>query len=59
MTNLHIVLVHPVDQIIRNIADGVRTRSQSTNNFCLYVNFVSLIEPKMVNGALKDVDCIS
>lgn len=59
MTNLHIVLVHPVDQIIRNISDGVRTRSQSTNNFCLYVNFVSLIEPKMVNGALKDVDCIS
>lgn len=29
-----------------------------TQNFCLFVNFVSLIEPKKVNEALKDVDWI-
>nr|KAJ0205508.1 hypothetical protein LSAT_V11C500231720 [Lactuca sativa] len=49
---------HPVDQIIWNIHDGVRTRSSLLNNFCMYVNFVSMILPNKVHTALQDVDWI-
>lgn len=45
-------------QIIRKISDGVRTQPQATDNFFLYVNFVSLIETKKINDALKDADWI-
>nr|KAJ0200405.1 hypothetical protein LSAT_V11C600323740 [Lactuca sativa] len=49
---------HPVDRIIWNIHDGVRTRSSVLNNFCMYVNFVSMILPDKVHTALQDADWI-
>nr|KAJ0191977.1 hypothetical protein LSAT_V11C800434060 [Lactuca sativa] len=49
---------HPVDQIIGNIHDGVRTRSRVSNNFCMYVNFVSMILPDKIHSALQDADWI-
>nr|KAJ0217213.1 hypothetical protein LSAT_V11C300138650 [Lactuca sativa] len=49
---------HPVDQIIGNIHDGVRTRFRVSNNFCMYVNFVSMILPDKIHTALQDVDWI-
>nr|KAJ0197227.1 hypothetical protein LSAT_V11C700352060 [Lactuca sativa] len=49
---------HPVDRIIGNIHDGVRTRSSVLNNFCMYVNFVSMILPGKVHTALQDADWI-
>nr|KAJ0221119.1 hypothetical protein LSAT_V11C200071130 [Lactuca sativa] len=47
---------HPVDQIIGNIHDGVRTRSRVSNNFYMYVNFVSMILPDKIHTALQDAD---
>nr|KAJ0216285.1 hypothetical protein LSAT_V11C300154280 [Lactuca sativa] len=49
---------HPVDRIIGNIHDGVQTRSSVLNNFCMYVNFVSMILPDKVHTALQDADWI-
>nr|KAJ0189115.1 hypothetical protein LSAT_V11C800391620 [Lactuca sativa] len=49
---------HPVDQIIGNIHDGVRTRSRVSNNFCMYVNFVSMILPDKIHTTLQDADWI-
>nr|KAJ0185610.1 hypothetical protein LSAT_V11C900471260 [Lactuca sativa] len=49
---------HPVDQIIGNIHDGVRTRSRVSNNFCMYVNFISMILPDKIHTALQDADWI-
>nr|KAJ0184754.1 hypothetical protein LSAT_V11C900488090 [Lactuca sativa] len=49
---------HPVDRIIGNIHDGVRTRSSVFNNFWMYVNFVSMILPDKVHTALQDADWI-
>nr|KAJ0217759.1 hypothetical protein LSAT_V11C300154580 [Lactuca sativa] len=49
---------HPVDQIIGNIHDGVRTRSRVSNNFCMYVNFVSMILPDKIHTALQDANWI-
>nr|KAJ0219087.1 hypothetical protein LSAT_V11C300122390 [Lactuca sativa] len=49
---------HPVDQIIGDIHDGVRTRSRVSNNFCMYVNFVSMILPDNIHTALQDADWI-
>nr|KAJ0218843.1 hypothetical protein LSAT_V11C300152690 [Lactuca sativa] len=49
---------HPVDQIIGNIHDGVRTRSRVSNNFCMYINFVSMILPDKIHSALQDADWI-
>ncbi|KAJ9542522.1 hypothetical protein OSB04_029028 [Centaurea solstitialis] len=44
---------HPIDQIIGDQQAGVRTR-RGTGNICLYVNFLSITEPKSVNEALSD-----
>ncbi|KAI3752823.1 hypothetical protein L2E82_24860 [Cichorium intybus] len=49
---------HPISQVIGDVTSGVRTRRQVSSNFCLYVNFVSLIEPKKVDDALRDADWI-
>nr|KAJ0207489.1 hypothetical protein LSAT_V11C500230740 [Lactuca sativa] len=49
---------HPLDQIIGNIHDGVRTRSRVSNNFCMYVNFVSMILPEKIHTALQDANWI-
>ncbi|CAI9261367.1 unnamed protein product [Lactuca saligna] len=47
---------HPVDQIIGNLHDGVRTRSRVSNNFCMYVNFVSMIIPDKIHSTLQEAD---
>ncbi|KAI3728046.1 hypothetical protein L6452_16674 [Arctium lappa] len=44
---------HPIDQIIGDQQAGVQTRI-GVGNICLYVNFLSLIEPKKVDEALAD-----
>ncbi|KAI3701736.1 hypothetical protein L6452_27033 [Arctium lappa] len=44
---------HPIDQIIGDQQAGVQSR-RGIGNICLYVNFLSLIEPKKVNEALAD-----
>nr|KAJ0210184.1 hypothetical protein LSAT_V11C400173380 [Lactuca sativa] len=49
---------HPVDQIIGNIHDGVQSKSRVSNNFCMYVNFVSMILPDKIHTALQDADWI-
>nr|KAJ0208722.1 hypothetical protein LSAT_V11C400203260 [Lactuca sativa] len=49
---------HPIDRIIGNIHDGVQTRSSVLNNFCMYVNFVSMILPDKVHTALQDADWV-
>ncbi|KAI3666972.1 hypothetical protein L6452_42013 [Arctium lappa] len=44
---------HPIDQIIGDQQTGLQTR-RGIGNICLYVNFLSLIEPKKVDEALAD-----
>jgi hypothetical protein len=45
---------HPLDTIIGDISRGVPTRSRLTS-FCEHFSFVSSIEPKKIDEALKDV----
>jgi hypothetical protein len=45
---------HPIDLVVGDIQEGVQTRSKSTSNTCLYVNFLSLMEPKKIGEALDD-----
>ena len=49
---------HPISQVIGDFSSGVLTRSRATSNFCLYVNFLSLNEPKKIAEALLDADWI-
>jgi len=42
-----------LDNVIRDISKGVSTRKQ-LSQLCLNVAFVSQIEPKIVDNALKD-----
>ena len=42
-----------LDNVIGNIEKGVSTR-KSLNNFCETMAFVSQVEPKNLNEALKD-----
>ena len=46
---------HPLDIIIGDISRGVQTRSRLAS-FCEQFSFVSSIEPKNIDEALKDVD---
>ena len=46
---------HPLDTIIGDISRGVQTRSRLAS-FCEHFSFVSSIEPKKIDEALKDVD---
>ena len=46
---------HPLDTIIGDISRGVQTRSR-LSSFCEHFSFVSSIEPKKIDEALKDVD---
>ena len=43
----------PIHQIIGDPHSGIQTRRQS-GNICLFVNFLSLTEPKKINEALPD-----
>lgn len=56
--NHRLSLDHPQSQIIGDVNPGVLTRSRVISNFCMFVNFFSLIEPKKVADALKDADSI-
>ncbi|KAI3718930.1 hypothetical protein L6452_19815 [Arctium lappa] len=44
---------HPIDQILGDPVAGIQTR-RSSGNICLFVNFLSLIEPKKTDDALRD-----
>jgi hypothetical protein len=49
---------HPLDSIIGDISRGVQTRSRLTS-FCEHFSFVSSIEPKKIDEALKDADWVN
>jgi hypothetical protein len=49
---------HPLNSIIGDISRGVQTRSRLTS-FCEYFSFVSSIESKKIDEALKDVDWVN
>ena len=49
---------HPLDTIIGDISRGVQIRSRLTL-FCEHFSFVSSIEPKKIDEALKDVDWVN
>ena len=49
---------HPLDSIIGDISRGVQTRSRLAS-FCELFSFVSSIEPKKIDKALKDVDWVN
>jgi hypothetical protein len=49
---------HPLDTIIGDIFRGVQTRSRLAS-FCEHFSFVSFIEPKKIEEALRDVDWVN
>ena len=49
---------HPLDSIIGDISRGVQIRSRLAS-FCEHFSFVSSIEPKKIDEALKDVDWVN
>ncbi|KAI3770443.1 hypothetical protein L6452_01576 [Arctium lappa] len=49
---------HPIDQILGHPDVGIQTR-RSSGNICLFVNFLSLIEPKKTDDALRDPNWVS
>ena len=49
---------HPLDSIIVDISRGVQTRSRLAS-FYEHFSFVSSIEPKKIDEALKDVDWVN
>jgi hypothetical protein len=49
---------HPLDSIIGDISRGVQTRSRLAS-FCEYFSFVSSIELKKIDEALKDIDWVN
>ena len=49
---------HPLDSIIGDISRGVQTRSRLAS-FCEHFSFVSSVEPKKIDEALKDVDWVN
>ena len=54
----HIARDHPLDTIIGDISKGVQTRSRLAS-FCEYFSFMSSIESKKIDEALKDVDWVN
>ena len=54
----HIARDHPLDTIIGDISRGVQTRSKLAS-FCEHFSFISSIEPKKIDEALKDVDWVN
>ena len=47
-------LYHPLDQVIGNPEEGVRTRRRARQDEVMYVFYTSTLEPKKVEEALKD-----
>ena len=58
LQSTHIVGDHPLDTIIRDISRGVQIRLRLAL-FCEHFSFVSSIEPKKIEEALKDVDWVN
>ena len=54
----NVAMDHPLDTIIGDISRDVQTRSRLAS-FCEHFSFVSSIEPKKINEALKDVDWVN
>ena len=54
----HIARDHPLDTIIRDISICVQIRSRLAS-FCEHFSFVSSIEPKNIEEALKDIDWVN
>jgi hypothetical protein len=54
----HIAREHPLDTIIGDISRGVQIRSRLAS-FYGHFSFVSSIEPKKIDEALKDVDWVN
>jgi hypothetical protein len=55
---INIARDHPLDSIIGDISRGVQTRLRLAS-FCEYFSFVTSIEPKKIDEALKDVDWVN
>jgi hypothetical protein len=49
---------HPLDSIIGDISRGIQTRSRVAS-FCEHFSFISSIEPKKIDEALKDIDWVN
>jgi hypothetical protein len=49
---------YPLNSIIGNISRGVQTRFRLAS-FCLHFSFVSSIEAKKIDEAMKDVDWVN
>jgi hypothetical protein len=49
---------HPLDSIISDILRGVQKRSRLAS-FCEHFPFMSFIEPKKVDEALRNVDWVN
>ena len=54
----NITMDHPFDTVIGDILRGVQTRSRLAS-FYEHFSFVSSIEPKKIDEALKDVDWVN
>jgi hypothetical protein len=55
---INIATDHPFDSIISDISRGIQTRSRLAS-FCEHFPFVSSIEPKKIDEALKDIDWVN
>ena len=55
---INIAMDDPLDTIIGDISRGVQTRSRLAS-FCEHFSFVSSIESKKIDEALKDVDWVN
>ena len=54
----HIARDHPLDTIIGDVSRGVQTRSRLAS-FYEHFSFMSSIEPKKIDEALKNVDWVN
>ncbi|GJU04690.1 retrovirus-related pol polyprotein from transposon TNT 1-94 [Tanacetum coccineum] len=57
-TTFKVLKDHPLDNVISDVEDGVLTRSKATANYAAYSSFLSQMEPKKTEDALKDEDWI-
>lgn len=58
LCNIQRVRHHPSSQEIGDIFVGVHIIHQASSNFCMFDNFVSLIEPKKIDDTLIDAKWI-
>ena len=49
---------HPIDLVMGNPSDGVRTRRRQYASFCKHYSFVSCLEPTSIDEALEDPDWV-